>query len=276
MLFYWLIIVQFKLSNCKWANLQHFITVLFIFFSVCTGETVAFVWPRPGAAQQPRADPMSRPGQVGAGAIPPYLHWLDGCWHLKLSPHLGHQLPGCTASRYQERYMLLCAQSKPRHKNMMSSSSNILHCLLHVTFHFLAVSFIVIFMCNINMYLEWSGWFLVFCLRLSDWHCIHFTALWLCLSAGASEVKFWFAVVVPVFPDWPQHKVTVLWPHPPAPLHTQTLRLASIIWQLPLAADSTFRELCYHHPYAYVVVKHLICIWMRVFGFMFFPLLHTI
>lgn len=37
------------------------------------------------------------------------------------------------------------------------------------------------------------------------------------LSAGAAEVMFWFAVLVPVSPDWPQDIITILWPNPPPP-----------------------------------------------------------
>lgn len=70
--------------------------------------------------------------------------------------------------------------------------------------------------CNKSLYMEWSEVLALFlCWRLSHWHCLRFTALWLCLSAGAAEVMFWFAILAPVSLDWPQDIITILWPHPP-------------------------------------------------------------
>lgn len=76
-------------------------------------------------------------------------------------------------------------------------------------------------MCNMNIYIWNEVRQLVYFFHwgLSDWHCLRFAALWLCLSAGAAEVIFWFAVLVPLSPHWPQDIVTILWPHPPTLSH---------------------------------------------------------
>lgn len=92
-----------------------------------------------------------------------------------------------------------------------------------------------VFECNISVFVSWSTCYVSVCdiitwrsevgsccfnfyiLRMHDWHFLRFTALWLCLSSGAAEVMFWFKVLLPVFLNWPQDVVSILWPHPPPP-----------------------------------------------------------
>lgn len=92
----WRNAVRYGVEKCKLSCCQ-----LFSFFSVClcSGEAVAFVRPRAAAARQPGADPESRPGPAGGGALPPHLLWLAGCQQHQTPPDLGHQLPGRAASR---------------------------------------------------------------------------------------------------------------------------------------------------------------------------------
>lgn len=103
-------------------------------------------------------------------------------------------------------------------------------------------------MCNINIDSERSSVFCLFVWGLFDWHCLHFAALWLRLSAGAAEVMFWFAVMVPVSP-------TLASGYSHYPLAStlcpaQTLRSPipwQLAWLLLLTADATFHELLPPH-----------------------------
>lgn len=118
-------------------------------------------------------------------------------------------------------------------------------------------------MCNMNIcYLEWREgagflFLLFFCWGLSDWHCLRFTALWLCLCTGAAEVMFWFAVLVPVSLDWPQDVVTILWPHPPTPKKNK--HLWQLAWLLLLTAHPTFFMRC--TPTHWLSSPSFICGW---------------
>lgn len=69
----------YSVSDPTTDNFYYFPVCVRVCVCLCTGEAVAFVRSRARAAQQSRADPASRSGQVGAGAVPPHLVWPAGC-----------------------------------------------------------------------------------------------------------------------------------------------------------------------------------------------------
>lgn len=95
-------------------------------------------------------------------------------------------------------------------------------------------------MCSKNMSLVWSeavGWLFFFLLENVWLTCLHFTALWLCLSAGAAEVIFYFAVLRLISSGWPQDALTVLWPHSPPPHTSLPYHKHCTPLRLPMPAD---------------------------------------
>lgn len=116
--------------------------------------------------------------------------------------------------------------------------------------------------------MEWRevAGFLLFCVQwgLSDWHCLHFTALWLCLCAGAAEVMLWFAVLTPISLDRPQDVVTILWPHTPHPHPPSQNTAPSDPMTAGLAAAAHCSSDCIHalylHTLAFITLIHT---WLR-------------
>lgn len=123
-------------------------------------------------------------------------------------------------------------------------------------------------MCNINIDSERSYVFCLFVWGLFDWHCLHFAALWLRLSAGAAEVMFWFAVMVPVSP-------TLASGYSHYPLAStlcpaQTLRSPipwQLAWLLLLTADATFHELLPPHTPTHLSSPSLSSMMNKIFIF---------
>lgn len=119
--------------------------------------------------------------------------------------------------------------------------------------------------------MEWRevAGFLLFCVQrgLSDWHCLHFTALWLCLCAGAAEVMLWFAVLTPISLDRPQDVVTILWPHNPPPptlTHHHKNTAPSDPMTAGLAAAAHCSSDCIHALYLHTLASiTLIHMWLR-------------
>lgn len=93
---------------------------------------------------------------------------------------------------------------------------------------------LILFLCLTLLHvfqLDWTGcapvlfglfMYMFVCWGLSDWHCLRFTALWLCLFAGAAEVTFGLQSWSQSAPDWPQDIVITLWPYCTPPPHTHT------------------------------------------------------
>lgn len=92
---------------------------------------------------------------------------------------------------------------------------------------------LILFLCLTLLHVfqpDWTGcapvlfglfMYMFVCWGLSDWHCLRFTALWLCLFAGAAEVTFGLQSWSQSAPDWPQDIVITLWPYCTPP-HTHT------------------------------------------------------